>query len=394
MLPNLPPFWKTRPFGEVCVLIMGQAPKGDSYNDKGIGVPLIAGAADLGPVTPTPKKWTTSPTKLGQKGDIILCVRATIGDLNWADSEYCYGRGVSGIRAYSHIDPEFLWFWLEACRDHLTNLGRGATFKQISKTDITALPVPDLKLPEQRCVVARIKECMERVEEIEQLQSSVIEEASFLPAAFRYDLWNHYAKSAKMVELGSITESVKNGLYKPRDFHGQGVILLRMFNINGALLNLDRIERLEVSKKELSDYLVTNGDILISRVNSRELVGKSALVEGLEEAAVHEAMLIRLRVYDAKVDKRFLVWLINSPQFLYELRGRAKHAIGQSSINQKDLLSSKIPLPAIEEQRTVVESMSDLSPLGAELVTECAERQEMASRLRESILRKAFAGEL
>lgn len=394
MLPNLPPFWKTRPLGEVCALIMGQAPKGDSYNDKGIGVPLIAGAADLGPVTPTPKKWTTSPTKLGQKGDIILCVRATIGDLNWADSEYCYGRGVSGIRAYSHIDPEFLWFWLEACKNHLTNLGRGATFKQISKTDITALPVPDLKLPEQRRIVARIKECLERVDAIEQLQSSVIEEASLLPAALRYDLWNEYAKSAKKVELGSIIKSAKNGLYKPRDFHGQGVILLRMFNINGALLNLDRIGRLEVSKKELSEYLVTNGDILISRVNSRELVGKSALVEGLEEAAVHEAMLIRLRVLDASVDKRFFVWFINAPQFLYELRGRAKHAIGQSSINQKDLLSSKIPLPPIEEQRTVVETMSDLSPLGAELVTECTERQEMASRLRESILRKAFAGEL
>ena len=136
MLPNLASTWKTRPLGELCTLIMGQAPKGESYNDKGIGTPLIAGAADLGTTNPTSKKWTTSPTKIGKKGDIILCVRATIGDLNWADSEYCYGRGVSGIRAGEHLEPDFLWFWLSACKLHLLSLGRGATFKQISKKNI------------------------------------------------------------------------------------------------------------------------------------------------------------------------------------------------------------------------------------------------------------------
>ena len=269
----------------------------------------------------------------------------------------------------------------------------GTKQTELGSKKIKAIKIPFPPLVEQRRVVARIKECMERVEEIESFQHSVLDEASLLPTAFRYDLWNECAKSAKTVELGSVTDSAKNGLYKPKKFHGQGVILLRMFNINGATLSLDRIERLEVSKKEALDYRVSNGDIIVSRVNSRELVGKSALVEGLKEEAVHEAMIIRLRVRDAQVDKQFLVWLINSPQFLYDLRGRAKHAIGQSSINQKDLLSSTIPLPSVEEQRIKVESMSDLPSLAADLVTECSERHSISVGLRESILRKAFAGE-
>ena len=76
-------------------IIMGQAPKGETYNEHGDGLQLIAGAADLGRLSPKPKKWTNAPTKVGKRGDIIVCVRATIGDLNWADASYCYGRGVA-----------------------------------------------------------------------------------------------------------------------------------------------------------------------------------------------------------------------------------------------------------------------------------------------------------
>src|SRR5690606_35304013 len=68
-----------RPLADVADLIMGQAPKGDSYNTDGEGVALIAGASDLGETHPTPSRFTTAPTKIGQEGDIILCVRATIG---------------------------------------------------------------------------------------------------------------------------------------------------------------------------------------------------------------------------------------------------------------------------------------------------------------------------
>src|SRR5690606_33419417 len=130
-------------------LIMGQAPKGDSYNTEGQGVPLIAGASDLGETNPNPSRFTTSPTKVGQSGDIILCVRATIGDLNWSDSEYCYGRGVAGVRA-TKVDSQFLYYALAHSKTDLVDKGRGATFKQVSKKDIKALPIPTPSADEQR----------------------------------------------------------------------------------------------------------------------------------------------------------------------------------------------------------------------------------------------------
>jgi type I restriction enzyme, S subunit len=179
-LPIIDIGWSTKPLGDLCEVIMGQAPKGTSYNTDGKGMLLIAGAADLGTLTPQAKKWTTSPTKIGKKGDIIICVRATIGDLNWADKEYCYGRGVAALRVRDSINPTFLWFWLELCNGYLVGKGRGATFKQISKKDLVNLPMPDIDMMDQQHIVEQITACTDKVAEIQKLIRKREAELTFL----------------------------------------------------------------------------------------------------------------------------------------------------------------------------------------------------------------------
>ena len=76
--------------GEVCEVIMGQSPKGDTYNHVGNGIPLLNGPTEFGPQHPNCTLWTTAPTKLCQAGDLIFCVRgSTTGRMNWADQPYC-----------------------------------------------------------------------------------------------------------------------------------------------------------------------------------------------------------------------------------------------------------------------------------------------------------------
>jgi type I restriction enzyme S subunit len=235
---------------------------------------------------------------------------------------------------------------------------------------------------------------MEKIEEIERLHGEVAYESKALPTASKYDLWKDCENEFEPVSLGECVSSAKNGLYKHKRFHGTGTVLLRMFNIRDGELDPRRLERVQVTAKELSDFEVRNGDLVVSRVNSRELVGKSAVVLGLSEPAINEAMIIRLRVEPKKADSQFLSWLINSPQFLHELRGRAKHAIGQSSINQTDLLSSKIPLPSLPKQQEIVASAIRFLPAVTDLQGEVNPQGEVISHLRDAILRKAFAGEL
>ena len=136
---------------EVCNISMGQAPKGTSYNTAERGYPLIAGAGDFGDLAPVPTKHTDAPTKLSQPGDIVLCIRATIGDRNWSDREYCLGRGVAGLRAKKvALSQAYLWHWLDHAAPVLSAKGRGATFLQVSKADIASLRIPLPPLAEQK----------------------------------------------------------------------------------------------------------------------------------------------------------------------------------------------------------------------------------------------------
>jgi type I restriction enzyme S subunit len=165
-----------------------------------------------------------------------------------------------------------------------------------------------------------------------------------------------------------------------------------MFNLNSGALHLERLERIQASVEEQWAYAVLPGDILVSRVNSRDLVGKSAVVNSIGEAAVFEAMLMRLRVKH-DVHPSLLVQLMNAPQFLHELRGRAKHAIGQSSINQDDLLTMTVPnMPADVQQRLASDVGNQIAV--AQQLTRAMADVPPAPLLRSAIIRKAFSGEL
>ena len=143
------------PLGEVAYITMGSAPPSSSYNESGQGYPMIAGAGDYGYIHPNPKKWTTEPSRVTQLGDLIVCVRATIGDLNWADKKYCLGRGVAGMRAKEgKLDIRYAAHFIEAKKAALQKLGTGSTFLAIRKADLEELEIPLPPLPEQRRITA------------------------------------------------------------------------------------------------------------------------------------------------------------------------------------------------------------------------------------------------
>lgn len=145
----------TKRLDDVCEISMGQAPNGDSYNDEGNGWPLIAGAGDFGNFYPAPKKHTTEASKVSKVGDIILGIRATIGEKVLSDGEYCLGRGVAGLRAKANLNPGYLWHWVDHIKPTLSAKGKGATFKQVNKQDIGELIITLPPLAEQ-CRIAAI----------------------------------------------------------------------------------------------------------------------------------------------------------------------------------------------------------------------------------------------
>ena len=146
---------KPATLSEVCEITMGQAPKGSTYNEAGEGLPLVAGAGDFGEIFPAAKKYTTaSGVRKSMPGDIIIGIRASIGDKVVADGEYCLGRGVAGLRPKAQLHDRYLWNWLGWAAPHLAAKGRGATFLQVNKTDVSEMQIPLPSLEEQKRIAA------------------------------------------------------------------------------------------------------------------------------------------------------------------------------------------------------------------------------------------------
>jgi len=96
---EIPEGWEVKELNKIAKCLMGQSPKGESYNQDGIGTPLLNGPADYENGALKGRTYTTEPTRLCQKDDLVLCIRATIGNLVYSEQEFCLGRGVAAVRA-------------------------------------------------------------------------------------------------------------------------------------------------------------------------------------------------------------------------------------------------------------------------------------------------------
>ncbi len=143
---------------EVCELIMGQSPDSTSYNKSKEGLPFYQGNANFGPKYPTPTVWCSLPKKIARNNDILISVRAPIGDLNFANEECCIGRGLAALRIKdnSKYSKEYLFAFLKSIARELQRKGTGSTFTAIGKTVLEDLEINVPSLPEQQKIAAHL----------------------------------------------------------------------------------------------------------------------------------------------------------------------------------------------------------------------------------------------
>jgi type I restriction enzyme S subunit len=247
--------------GDVCTIVMGQAPDGSTYNELAEGLPLVAGAGDLGAVSPIAKKYTSAPGKISSIGDIILCIRATIGDTNWSDQQYCLGRGVAGLRAKPDVlDQRFLWHFIGACRSDLEARGSGSTFKQVARADIADWAIPTPPLAEQQ----RIATILDKADSLRRKRQEAIRLADeFLRAVF-IDMFGRKPKTKVLTDYCEFLAgfAFKSEQYVPPS---EGVRLLRGINVGiGRFEWSDTAGYKADAVKGLDRYQLEAGDVVIA----------------------------------------------------------------------------------------------------------------------------------
>ncbi len=386
--------WKYKKLGDqnYFELIMGQSPPSNTYNLEKIGLPFFQGKAEFGKIFPTAKKYCSEPTRIAEKNDVLISVRAPVGPTNLANERCCIGRGLAAIRCKQNVLPRFLLYALRSIEGDIASsvCDQGGGFTAIKKSQLKAVQIPVPPLDEQRRIVARIEELTRRAEEARRLREEAVEGIANLfqmelKRIFSPKVTNDWAEYD-----GRQVFDIVRGQVNPRE---KPYIDLPHIAPNSIESGTGRLLKNQVkTPRELrlksGKYHFNPSHVLYSKIrpNLRKVVLPD--FEGTCSADMYP-LIPNTEV----VTREFLALCLLAPPFTqYAVENSDRNAMPK--INRSAMLGYRMKLPSIEAQREIVSDIKQIQEKADEITVLQSEAAREMDRFQPALLAKAFRGEL
>jgi len=397
---SFPAGWKITRLGDesVAEIIMGQSPPSKTYNEERIGLPFFQGKAEFGEIYPSPEIYCSDPLRIAEKNDILLSVRAPVGDVNMAPSRCCIGRGLSAIRAKEgKIHPWFLFYYLKFDRRRFESLGMGSTFKAIRKGEVERFQIPVPPYQEQ-AKIAGVLGCVDDAIRLVDLAIAGTERSKkglmqkLLTEGIGHKEYKQTPigktpKTWEVLRLEDVIFEAKSGFASgKRDENG--IIQLRMDSIDTqGWINRDAYVKVPIPDN-VEDYILKNRDVIFNNTNSADLIGKTAIFREEFSRCVYSNHLTRIRSNPNKVIPEWIlfVFIRNWADGIFKAI-RHQH-VHQAGINQGDLLNLRVPVPSLGEQRKIVEVFDAVD----ESLRLNQKRKRKLERVKEGLMNDLLTG--
>ena len=296
------------------------------------------------------------------------------------------------------LDPDYLFYLLlsPAFTDYAVDVSNRAGMPKVNRKQLFGYEFELPPLEEQRRVVGRIRACLDRVDAVRQLRAESAEAAGAVLPSMLAAEFDGLGDDVVEVEIGDVLEETRYGTSKKCHVEPAGTPILRIPNVSGGEVNLDDLKYTTLSEKERAKVLLQTGDILLIRSNgSPDLVGRTAVID-FDEAYDYgyASYLIRLRPDTDKVDSHYLHHFLESSGGRQAIAGIRRSSAGQHNVNSTNVAAITLPLPSLGRQRRLADRMHQLREAARKLVAYQQEQAEQEAALTQSVLARAFAGDL
>lgn len=366
--------WEQRKLGDVSTITMGQSPNSENYTDNPNDSILVQGNADMKNGRVFPRVWTTQITKQARQGDLILSVRAPVGDIGKTDYDVVLGRGVASIDG-----NEFLYQALSQMKQngYWSKLSTGSTFESINSNDIKSAIISLPSLPEQTAIGSFFQD-IDQLISLQQRKLEVLKEQkkTYLKLLFPSKgqtkpalRFAGFEDEWKEVKLGEIAD-YKNGKgYEDRqsDSGSYELINLNSISIDGGLKRSGKF----IDK---ADETLEKGDLVmvLSDVAHGNLLGRVAIIPESNKFVLNQRVaLLRPRLNS---NSEFLYSYINSNQYYFKAQGAG---MSQLNISRSSVENFSVYFPSLPEQEVIGSFFQDLDKA-------IAKQEEKVSQLKES----------
>jgi type I restriction enzyme S subunit len=386
MFDVLPDAWAVKSLGEIADTIMGQSPPSASVSAEANGLPFIQGNAEFGARHPSPVLFATDTPRIAAEGDVLLSVRAPVGEVNIALGALCIGRGVAALRARG-CNSDFLYYLAGSMAPQLARLSQGSTFDAINGKDLRSISLPIPPLDEQR----RIAEVLRAVDQHIDLTGAALAVAhSTKNAVLIAGLSEGWQEATVGSLLANTRFPMRSGPF--------GSALLKSELVSDGIpflgINNVHVERFvpvyrrfisEAKYQELARYTVFPNDIMVTIMGT---VGRCCVVPSDVGTAISSKHVWTITLDMERYSPSLLAWQINhAPWALQQLRGSAQGGI-MSAISSGTLRELVVPVPPPTELREfeafLLSSNASISALEDDL--------EQANRLKTILSTDLLSG--
>lgn len=398
-------------------LTMGQSPESENYNEDGFGLPFLQGNTEFGKEFPTNTKWTTQVTKRSNIDDLLFSVRGSLGEMNWSDKEYCIGRGLCSITPIE-LERKFCFYLLHTLMEEIKSIGVGSTFLSITTEDIKNLIYyrPDKK--EQQLIIKFLDEKTELINKLISTKEKKIEllklqRTSLIDETITKGLDRKVKKKDSGVEwIGEIPEhwGLKPLKYLIKNLNSgvsvnsenipvenpEEVGILKTSCVYGDNFKPEENKKVLLDEYERVSCPVKRNSIIISRMNTPELVGSSGYVENeFPNLYLPDRLWITEFVNETTICVKFYSYVLKSDRYKKTLSSKSTGtSSSMKNISKDDLLSLLVPFFDIKEQVQIVEFLDFRIQEIDNLISLELKKIELLIEYRQSLISSVITGKI
>ena len=356
---------------------MGQSPDSKFYNNDKIGLPFYQGKADFGRINPIPKIWCSKSKKEAKPNDILISVRAPVGDLNINNEQSCIGRGLAAITCKSDVDMMYLYYHLKYLKPQLKHISTGSTFESINRSQLENLII-DYKPYFEQIKISNILQVVQRQIEVRE---KLLRLYDLLIKSRFVEIFKNNKAHIAIGELFQVIDGDRGKNYpKATDFFDEGYCLfLNAKNVTKNGFCFDTVQFITQQKDEqLNKGRVLPEDIILTTRGTVGNVAYCDIKSSHKHMRINSGMVI-LRSKDIIYDVDFITYVLsNQINYGKEISGSAQPQLPISKL--KDII---IPFPEIFLQKDFGYLIKQINKLKSDVQKSIDETQLLMDSLMQ-----------
>ena len=407
--------WQIKKLGEVCKLKNGFAFKSDNYLDNGIPVIRISDIKD-GLIVPRNTVYVSEDSVydnyiINENEIIVAMSGATTGKFGiYKSKEKAYQNqrvGKFDIIDKKQLDNNFLLHQLHSLKRQIEKDAYGGAQPNISSKKIEEMEIVLPPLETQHAIVSKIEELFSELDKgIAELKTAQQQlktyRQSVLKSAFEGKLTNENVKDGelpdgwKVVQIKDVASTYGGYAFKSGEFKSQGKYqVLRMGNVRPGIVRYEEspVFLSDVEESILNKSLLKIDDVIITQTGTRKkrdygfttLISKNNLLLNQRIAAIR---------FNEHYSPKFFLYYSWTDTFKDQFFANETGNVGQGNVGMKAVTETLIPFPVIKEQHRIVQEIESRLSVADKMEQSIQESLQKAEALRQSILKKAFCGEL